>query len=106
MTATWIPTTDFGARLRLVRYQLHLTVDEIARECDIASATWSTWENGSKPRDILTAVQKIVQATGVDRDWLLWGNAFTGSVSDRYSDGQLSLDFRADCALAESELAA
>lgn len=77
MTATspgpWVPPDTFAHRLRALRHELGLTVDQIARECDVNAKTWSTWENGRKPQDMASVVQKIQAGTGVDRDWLLWG---------------------------------
>lgn len=72
-TEAWIPQDSFGSRLLLLRREKHLTVEQIAKLCGIAQPTWTTWENGARPRDFLNAVTKIVDATGVDRDWLLWG---------------------------------
>lgn len=72
-TETWIPSDSFGSRLLRVRKEKGLTVEAIARNCGVAHPTWTTWENGAKPRDILAAAQKISDATGVDLNWLLWG---------------------------------
>lgn len=68
-----IPRDTFAARLLLLRHELDLTVDQISAQCDIASATWSTWENGVKPRDMDEVVRKIAAGTGYDREWLMWG---------------------------------
>lgn len=77
-TEAWIPQDSFGSRLLLLRREKHMTVEQIAKLCGIAQPTWTTWENGARPRDFLTAVTKIVDATGVDRDWLLWGASDPG----------------------------
>lgn len=72
-TEAWIPTDTFGTRLFIVRKQKGLTVEAIAKLCGVAHPTWTTWENGAKPRDMGNAVAKISAALGVDRDWLMWG---------------------------------
>lgn len=83
---TWIPEDTFGSRLLLLRRHRHMTVEQIAKLCGIAQPTWTTWENGARPRDFLKAVQKITAATGVDRNWLLWGSSDpqNGVSTDRY----------------------
>lgn len=80
---TWIPPESFGARLLLLRHAQGLTVEAAARACDIPHPTWSTWEHGAKPRDILDVVQRIVCAFDVDRDWLLWGSTVTPCTKPR-----------------------
>lgn len=70
---TWVPAETFGARLLLVRHRLGLTVDEIAELTGLNRATWSTWERGAHPRDLMGVVAAVVAATNVDRDWLTYG---------------------------------
>lgn len=71
-----IPADTFAIRLVILRHELRLTVDEISSMCGIASATWSTWEHGTRPRDKTEAVLAISEGTGYDRDWLMWGSGF------------------------------
>ena len=79
----WVPEESFATRLRLLRFELGrlrgltrpVSVEEIAEWCDLHPATWSTWENGSSPRQMHAVVAQIAAATGVDRDWLMWGLA-------------------------------
>lgn len=68
-----IPADTFATRLILLRHELGVTVDEISARCGIASATWSTWEHGTRPRDLVEVVTRIADGTGYDRDWLMWG---------------------------------
>ena len=75
--AARVPTDTFSARLVLIRHELGLSIEEIASMCDIAPATWSTWERGTKPRDQETVVKQIAAATNYKRDWLMWGGAET-----------------------------
>ena len=75
-TATgWVPQQDFATRLLLARRHLGLTVREAAMRCGIHYATWSTWERGSRPQDMASAVQAVADGLGADRDWLMWGTA-------------------------------
>ncbi len=69
----WVPTTDFGTRLLLARKHIGLTVREAASRSGVHYATWSTWERGARPADMAAEVNKISQALGVDRAWLMWG---------------------------------
>lgn len=73
----WIPGDTFGSRLLRVRKEKRLTVEAVAKLCGVAHPTWTTWENGSMPRDLAGTVQKIAVALGVDRDWLMWGDSRT-----------------------------
>lgn len=77
----WVPADSFGQRLMLVRRSLGLSVKEIALATGFHYATWSTWENGRLPSDVLDVVRRLSDTYGVDRDWLLWGGAFGGGPS-------------------------
>lgn len=80
----WIPQPKpetFGSRLKMVREEHDWTIDEIVALCNLGldvayfnKATWSTWENGAKPRDMAKAVELIHNATHIHRGWLLWGS--------------------------------
>ncbi len=86
---TWTPVLEFGDRLRLVRHKRHQTVEQIAADCGIPFRTWATWENGSRPRDLVGVVAKIAAATDVSRDWLMWGGE-GGDVTGTVTTGELS----------------
>jgi transcriptional regulator with XRE-family HTH domain len=81
------PADTFSARLVLLRHDMGLTVDEISSRCGIPSATWSTWERGTKPRDKESVVLAISQGTGYSRDWLMWGHAFPLRAEWKILDG-------------------
>lgn len=83
-TAPWIPSDTFGTRLLLVRKEKGLSVEQAAKLCGVAQPTWSTWERGAHPRDLVRAVRDISQALGVDQQWLMWGGALAeaGSAAD------------------------
>lgn len=69
----WVPEDTFGTRLVVVRRQLGLSVEEMAEKCGQKPATWSTWERGAAPRGMAAVVAAISLATGVSREWLMWG---------------------------------
>lgn len=70
----WVPGDTFAARLMLLRQHLgHVTTEEIADRCGVKRATWSTWERGAAPRNMASVVARIALATGVSRNWLMWG---------------------------------
>lgn len=78
--SSWVPSDTFGSRLYLIRREKRLTVEQAAKAAGLAPATWSTWEAGAKPRDLVTVVQKINSALGADRDYLMWGTVGGGSI--------------------------
>jgi transcriptional regulator with XRE-family HTH domain len=82
----WVPTDTFAARLRLVRFELGWSVEEAADRCHTHPATLSKWERGASPRGLAGVVVAIVAASGVDRDWLMWGGPLRTPSTVRYSD--------------------
>jgi transcriptional regulator with XRE-family HTH domain len=73
-TQRWRPTTNFATRLRAVRRELGLQQDPFAALVGFPRPSVAAWEGGTRPRDLADVVQKISTATGVDRDWLMWGD--------------------------------
>jgi len=68
-----IPSDTFGNRLVLARRLEGLTIREAAERCGLHYATWSTWEAGRRPADILDVTTRIADELDIDRDWLLFG---------------------------------
>lgn len=68
-----IPADQFRYRVLLARLDAGLTTHQAADLCGTNSASWSNWERGVKPRDLLDVVERISAGLGVDRDWLLFG---------------------------------
>jgi transcriptional regulator with XRE-family HTH domain len=68
-----IPPDQFRYRVLLARLHAGLTTREAADRCGTNSASWSNWERGTMPRDLLNTVNKISDGLGIDRDWLLFG---------------------------------
>jgi len=84
-TKAWTPdTTSFAARLWSVRRHLGLTQDALALMCGLRSQEISRWEAGTMPRNLAEVVDKIATATGVDRDWLMWGTDDAGLPTREY----------------------
>ena len=69
----WVPEDTFAGRLLLLRHELGESTEALAARCGLKHQTWSTWERGSSPRNMSAVVAAISLATGVDRDWLMWG---------------------------------
>lgn len=63
----------FGGRLLMLRMSLGLSPEQISPRCGLDKSSWRNWEGGMVPRNLPEVVQKIVAATGVNRDWMLWG---------------------------------
>jgi transcriptional regulator with XRE-family HTH domain len=69
-----IPSDTFAARLLLARHHAgRLSQREAAEKCGLNYASWSNWEEGRRPRDLLDVVQQIAEALDIDRTWLLFG---------------------------------
>jgi len=49
----------------------------------VSQAAWSNWEHGEIPRDQATIVNKITEATGYRRDWLMWGDPAPDEPNER-----------------------
>ena len=80
----WIPKDSFANRLILIRRELNLSQDEAATLCGLSTPTWAAWERDGarQPRGQADVVDKIATATGVDRNWLMWGNKQIGCDYD------------------------
>lgn len=74
-----IPADTFGVRLAVARMHAgHLTIREAAERCGLNYGSWSNWENGSKPRDLLDVVGAVSEGLDVNHDWLLFGGPLAG----------------------------
>lgn len=69
-----IPADTLAARLLLARHHAgRLSQREAADKCGLSYASWSNWEEGRLPRDVLDVVQRVADALDINRDWLLFG---------------------------------
>lgn len=87
----WTPADSLAIRLRTIRYELGYTVEQMAEKCGFNDKTYSSWENGARPRDRAEVVAQIAQATGVDPIWLMWGQAGPEGSTSRYLDDPADL---------------
>lgn len=84
ITETWVPAPPaadtFAGRLRLIRFALgDVSVSEMERRTGIPSATWRSWEAGSRPHKFDESINLIcakLRAGGLvlHRDWLAFGD--------------------------------
>lgn len=82
-TAT-VPVDTFAARLVLARLHAgRMSIRDAAKLCGFTNETWSGWERGRNPQDLLSTVETISEKLGVDRDWLLWGGPLATETSRR-----------------------
>lgn len=69
-----IPADTFANRLMLVRSHAgYITVREAAERCGLNYGSWSNWERGKLPRDLIDVAEKVSEGLGIDRNWLLLG---------------------------------
>jgi transcriptional regulator with XRE-family HTH domain len=81
----WVPEDTFGMRLRILRHELGLTVEDICEQCGVRPPTWGKWERGeSEPRGVIRVINTLVEVTGVDREWLLWGGPLAPAPTKWY----------------------
>lgn len=79
-----IPADTFAARLRLARmHASDISIRDAAPMCGLNYGTWTHWEKGGAPRNILDVVEKISEALGVDREWLLFGGPLAQAEDNR-----------------------
>lgn len=73
-----VPSDTFAARLMLARHHAgRLSQREAAVKCGLNYASWSNWEDGRHPRDLLDVVRKIADGLEINHEWLLFGGALT-----------------------------
>jgi transcriptional regulator with XRE-family HTH domain len=56
----------------------NIAIREAALKCGLNYGSWSNWERGGMPRDLLETVRKISDGLGIDDEWLLFGGALAG----------------------------
>lgn len=72
-----IPADTFANRLVLARKLAGLTIREAAEAAGLNYGSWSNWENGKRPQDLLDVVDRISATLDVDHEWLLFGGPLT-----------------------------
>lgn len=69
-----IPRDTFEHRLMLARSHAgRLSIQDAAAKVGVKHQSWSNWERGIRPRDIIDVAELISEKLGIDRDWLLFG---------------------------------
>ena len=69
-----VPLDTFANRLMLVRAHAgNITIKKAAELCGLNYGSWSNWERGSKPQDIIDVVERISDGLGIDAQWLMFG---------------------------------
>ena len=71
----WIPSTsDFAARLVLVRHEMGWNLKEAALACGVKPQSWREWElENRKPRDYEGVCRQIAESSGCNLGWLMMG---------------------------------
>ena len=69
----WRPVDSIATRVKLVRDRLGVSQREFALLTGLTYGEVQSLENGAAARHEVDKVAKIAKATGVDREWLLWG---------------------------------
>jgi transcriptional regulator with XRE-family HTH domain len=64
-------------------YADNITIRDAAELCGLNYGSWSNWERGKKPRDLLEVVSAISGALGVNRTWLLLGGPLARAEENR-----------------------
>lgn len=76
--ADWRPADTMANRLVLLRREMHWTQREAAMACAVPYGSWQSLEDGRDARGLDRKISAIAAATGVDRDWLMWGGSLSG----------------------------
>lgn len=72
--APWTPDTySLAPRFALVRHRMGWNQKEASKECGLAESMWARIENGVVPRNLIDVIEKVVERTGVSREWLAFG---------------------------------
>jgi transcriptional regulator with XRE-family HTH domain len=91
---SWIPSDNFGTRLRVVRHEKRLSTRDVAEICGVNHNSVAHWERGSSPKNMAEIVLKICEATGVDRDWLMFG-------TEAFENDPFTQSFSRDAGISE-----
>ena len=73
MNINWVPQDTLAARVVLLRHTLGLSRRQFSQLTGVTEAALQGIEEGRSPHKLPEKIQKIHQATGVSREWLMWG---------------------------------
>ena len=69
----WVPGDSLAVRVAVVRTTLGMNRVDFAKHCGLIRDSIQSMELGKQVRNLEEKVQAISDATGVDRDWLMFG---------------------------------
>lgn len=75
----WVPKDTLAARIVVLRNALGLSRREFSQLTGLTENALQGIEGGRSPHKLQQKIQAIQAATGVDRDWLMWGGPLRGS---------------------------
>lgn len=97
---SWKPADTLAARVLLVRTELDMNRKQFAQFTGLTENQLQSIEGGRSPHQLAAKITRIVLATGVDRDWLMWGGPLgDGKPAPTGGDGAPSRDRTEDLSL-------
>ena len=78
MESDWIPRDDLATRVVVLRTQMGLSRRQFAQLTGLTENQLQGIEDGRSPHKLPEKVQAIHDATGVSREWLMWGGPLNG----------------------------
>lgn len=95
--AGWVPQDSFADRLARIRRHHRWNYTQASIECGFPRQNWRMWEvGGVEPSKLADVIKKIHARTGVDRDWLMWGDAALSGTTAQYYSTYPTLGYPAD----------
>lgn len=92
------PADTLSGRLAQIRHERGWSQREAAEVTGVPFGTWQGMEAGGRRTMSLDQhIQRIADATGYDRDWIMWGDP-PNRNNDRYRPFLLELDADAEIA--------
>lgn len=76
--ADWVPRDTLGARVVVIRHSLGLSRRQLSQLTGITENALQGLEEGRSPHRLPDKIQAIHEATGVSREWLMWGGPLSG----------------------------
>lgn len=74
----WIPRDDLATRVVVLRTQMGLSRRQFAQLTGLTENQLQGIEDGRSPHKLPEKIQAIHNATGVSREWLMWGGPLNG----------------------------
>lgn len=76
---SWVPSDTLAARVIVLRSQLGMSRRQFATHTGLTENQLQGIEEGRSPQKLPQKIQMICDATGVSRDWLMWGGPLKAS---------------------------